>query len=140
HAGTLVSWEVPVRPILLAFFLLAALPWAAPGSAAPKADCAVPRCDFGDRLPGPLPPAVFEVVNRGDAPLVLRPQPCCGFLVTGAETPIPPGATRRLVANASHPLGEGLFRKTMRVLTNDPAAPELQLELVAMGKNPIQLA
>jgi len=83
---------------------------------------------------------VYEVANRGDAPLILQPQPCCGFIVTGAETPILPGATRRLVANASHPLGEGLFRKTMRVLTNDPAAPELQLELVAMGKNPIQLA
>ena len=63
---------------------------------------------------------MFEVANRGDAPLILQPQPCCGFVVTGAETPIPPGATRRLVANASHPLGEGLFRKTMRVLTNDP--------------------
>ncbi len=112
---------------------------AAPCVAAPRAECSLPRCDYGDRLPGPLPPAVFPITNRGDMPLILRPQPCCGFSVTGAETPIRPGETRRLVALAAHPLGEGLFRKTMRVLTNDPAVPVLQLEMVAMGKSPVTL-
>jgi hypothetical protein len=123
----------------LAFVLLAALPAAAPCAALPKAQFATTRCNYGDRLPGVLPPAVFPVTNRGDAPLVLRPQPCCGLTITGAETPVPPGATRRLVTRAAHPLGEGLFRKTVRVLTNDPGVPEVQIELVAMGKNPIQL-
>ena len=71
------------------------------------------------------------------APLVLKPQPCCGITITGAETAIPPGQSRRLVACAPHPLGEGLFRKTVSVLTNDPSVPVLQLELIAMGKSPI---
>lgn len=127
-----------MRPFRLAL-LLAALPWAVPCSAHPRAELAVTRCDYGDRLPGVLPPAIFPITNRGDQPLTLRPQPCCGLTVTGVEKPIPPGATRRLVVHAAHPLGEGQFRKTVRVLTNDPAAPELQIEVIAMGKSPIQL-
>jgi hypothetical protein len=119
--------------------LLVGLAGATPGAAHPKAECSATRCNYGDRLPGPLPPAVFQITNRGDAPLILKPQPCCGFSVTGAETPIPPGQTRRLVVSAARPLGDGLFRKTMRVLTNDPAVPELQLEMIAMGKSPILL-
>jgi len=128
-----------MRSSRVALFLLAALSWAAPCVAHPRAQCDSTRWDYGDRLPGPLPPAEFRIANRGDAPLVLRPQPCCGFSVTGAEAPIRPGETRRLIAHAAHPLGEGLLRKTIRVLTNDPTVPELQLEMVAMGKSPIQL-
>ena len=30
-------------------------------------------------------------------------------------------------------------RKAIRLLTNDPACPELVLELVAMGKSPLQV-
>src|SRR5713101_4427407 len=128
-----------MRSSRVVLILLAALSWAAPCVAHPRAQCDSTRWDYGDRLPGPLPPAEFRIANRGDAPLVLKPQPCCGFTVTGAESPIPPGQTRRLVASAAHPLGEGLFRKTMRVLTNDPALPVLQLEMTAVGKSPIQL-
>jgi hypothetical protein len=79
------------------------------------------------------------VTNRGTEPLVLRPQPCCDIVVTGAEKPVPPGTTCRLVVRAAH-LREGLFRKTVRILTNDPQAPELKLELTARGKSPIQLS
>ena len=81
---------------------------------------------------------MFPITNGGDAPLVLRPRPCCGIVVTGAETPIAPGATRRLVIRAAH-LPEGLFRKTVHILTNDPEAPEIQFQLIAVGKSPIVL-
>src|SRR5229473_2818273 len=104
-----------MRPFRLAVVLLAVLPWTAPCEAHPRAVCAVTRCDYGDRLPGPLPPAQFSVTNRGDEPLILQPQLCCGIRVTGAETPIAPGAVRCLVAFPAHPLGEGEFRKTIRV-------------------------
>ena len=117
----------------------AALPMTAPCLAGPKAYAASTRCDYGVRLPGMPPPAVFTITNRGDAPLVLRPQPCCGLSVIGSETPIPPGGERRLVINAAHPLADGLFRKTVRVLTNDPGTPEIQLELTAVVKSPMQL-
>jgi hypothetical protein len=125
-----------MRLVRLALVLLAAV---SPCAAGPKAEFTTTRCDYGDRLPGALPPAVFPVTNRGDKPLVLRPQPCCGLAITGAETPVPPGATRRLVTRAGHPLGEGLYRKSLIVRTNDPAAPEVRLELTAMGRYPIQL-
>jgi hypothetical protein len=125
-----------MRLVRLALVLLAA---ASPCAAHPKAAFTTTCCDYGERLPGALPPAVFPVVNRGDEPLVLRPQPCCGLSIMGAETPVPPGATRRLVARTAHPLGEGLLRKSVRVLTNDPATPEVRLELTAMGRYPIQL-
>jgi hypothetical protein len=128
-----------MRLFRLAVALLWALPLAVPCAAQPKAQLATNKFDYGDRLPGVLPPAVFTVTNQGDRPLLLRPQPCCGIKVSGAESPIPPGTTRRLTLIAPHPLGEGLFRKTVQVLTNDPNIPELQLEVVAMGKSPIQL-
>jgi hypothetical protein len=128
-----------MRLFRLAVTLLGALPLALPCAAQPRAQLAANRFDYGDRLPGVLPPAAFTVTNTGDQPLVLRPQPCCGIKVNGAETAIPPGTSRQLSLIAPHPLGEGLFRKTVQVLTNDPATPELQLEVVAMGKSPIQL-
>jgi hypothetical protein len=118
-------------------WLVALLP-GVPCGAQPKAQCASTRWNYGARLPGLLPPVVFTVTNKGTKPLVLRPQPCCDIIVTGAEKPVASGATCRLVVRAAH-LREGLFRKTVRVLTNDPAAPELKLELEARGKSPVQL-
>jgi hypothetical protein len=128
--------EVTMRLFHPAILLLAVL--AAPCAAHPTAQCATPRHDYGERLPGLLPPAVFTITNQGDAPLVLNPQPCCGIVVSGAAAPIPPGATRQLVVRAAH-LREGLYRKTVHVFTNDPATPDLQLQLTALGKSPIVL-
>jgi hypothetical protein len=110
-----------------------------PCLAQPKVECAVTRYDYGVRLPGPMPSAAFAVTNRGQDPLTLRPQLCCGLTLSGVEKPIAPGETRRLVALATHPLGDGEFRKTMRLFTNDPGCPELDLEVVAMGKSPLQV-
>lgn len=107
-------------------------------AASPKAQVDVTRHDFGQRLPGLLPPVEFAITNTGDAPLRLQPRPCCDIIVTGAETPVAPGATRRLVVRAAH-LHDGMFRKTVRVLTNDPGAPELQFQLTAIGKNPVDV-
>src|SRR3954466_13613377 len=118
--------------------LLAAVSLATSVAASPKALVGVTQHDFGQRLPGLLPPVEFSITNVGDAPLWLQPRPCCDIIVTGAETPVAPGATRRLVVRAAH-LHDGLFRKTVRVLTNDPGAPELQFQLTAVGKSPIDL-
>lgn len=126
-----------MRPFRL-ILLLSVLPVAAPCAAHPRAQVTLTRHDYGERLPGLLPPVVFPISNRGDAPLVLRPRPCCDIIVTGAEKPVPPGATRRLVVRAAH-LREGMYRKTVRVLTNDPSASELQFQLTATGRSPIQL-
>jgi hypothetical protein len=114
------------------------LPWASPCAAHPKVACPVTRHDYGVRVPGLLPPALFSITNRGDAPLVLNPQPCCGIVVLGAQPPIPPGATRRVTIRAMH-LHEGLLRKTVHVLTNDPGAPEIQFQLIAVGRSPVVL-
>jgi hypothetical protein len=127
-----------MHPYSRAVLLFALLPWAAPCAAHPKVQLSVTRHDFGQRLPGLLPPVVFLIANRGDAPLTLQPRPCCDIIVTGAETPVPPGQTRHLVVRAAH-LHEGLFRKTVRVMTNDPAAPEVQFQLTGLGKVPIDL-
>jgi hypothetical protein len=129
---------MPMNPFSRAILLLALLPWATPCAAHPKVQLAVTQYDYGQRLPGLLPPVVFIVANRGDAPLTLQPRPCCDIIVTGAETPIPPGQSRRLVVRAAH-LHEGLFRKTVRILTNDPDAPEVQIQLKGMGTVPIDV-
>jgi hypothetical protein len=118
--------------------LLPAVLLGAPCVAGPRAECATTRCDFGRLLPGVPPPAVFSITNRGDAPLVLQLQLCCGSVVTGADKPIAPGATGRLTVSLRS-LTDGLLRKTLRVLTNDPDTPELPLELLADVRSPLQL-
>jgi hypothetical protein len=127
-----------MRPVCFVIGLLAAVASAGPCAARPEAQLLVARHDFGERFVGELPPAVFSVANRGNAPLLLRPRPCCGLSVTGTQRPIPPGATRQLVVTTPRP-PEGLYRKTLRVGTNDPKSPELQFELVARIKAAIQI-
>jgi hypothetical protein len=127
-----------MRSILPGLLLAAVFPLSSPVAAHPKAQVGVSQHDYGQRLPGLLPPIEFTITNTGDAPLELKPRPCCDIIVTGAETPVAPGTTRRLVVRAAH-LHDGLFRKTVRVLTNDPSAPELQFQLTAVGKSPIDL-
>src|SRR5688572_15660250 len=103
-----------MRPVCLAIVFLATCASAVPCAAHPKGKLLVARHDYGERFVGELPPAVFSVANRGDAPLVLRTQPCCGMSVVGTERSIPPRATRRLVVTTRRP-PEGLYRKTLRV-------------------------
>jgi hypothetical protein len=135
--GRLVSREVRMRPIWLAVLLCLLL--AARCFAQPRVECDVTRHDYGVRLPGPLPPSDFLIVNRGTDPLTLKPQLCCGMQLTGAEAPIPAGAARHLVVTPTHPLGDGGMNKSVRLQTNDPERPELVLELLAMGKSPLQV-
>lgn len=127
-----------MRSVCLALVILAAAASAGDGAAHPKVKLLTPRHDYGERFVGELPPALFSVANHGSAPLVLQPRPCCGLGITGAERPIPPGATRRLVVTTRPPT-EGLYRKTLRLGTNDPKAPEIQLELVARVRPAIQV-
>lgn len=120
--------------------ILLGVPLAMPPCAAqPRVECPVIRHDYGVRLPGPLPPTEFLVANRGTDPLTLKPQLCCGIQLAGAESPLPPGTTRRLVVTLTHPLGEGAMNKSVRLQTNDPERPEVTLELLAMGKSPLQV-
>jgi hypothetical protein len=111
----------------------------APCSAQPRIECAVTKFDYGVRLPGPLPPTEFLITNRGSDPLTVQPQLCCGLRLTGAESPIPPGSDRRLIVTPTHSLGDGAMNKSIRLQTNDPERPELTLELLAMGKSPLQV-
>jgi hypothetical protein len=129
---------VAVRSYLLAALLAQSL-GAAPCAAVPRVECASTRHDYGVRLPGALPPAEFAITNRGQDPLTLKAQPCCGLTLKGATPPIPPGATRKLVVAPTFPLGDGSLLKTVRVLTNDPDRPELLLEVAAVGKSVIQV-
>jgi hypothetical protein len=110
-----------------------------PCGAQPRVECAVTRHDYGIRLPGPLPPTEFLVVNRGTDPLTLKPQLCCGMQLAGSDSPILPGSTRRLVVTPTHALGDGAMNKSIRLETNDPERPEVTLELLAMGKSPLQV-
>jgi hypothetical protein len=127
-----------MRSVCLTIAVLAASALAGPCAAHPKAQLLVACHDYGERFVGELPPALFSIANRGDAPLLLRPRPCCGLSVTGTERPIPPGATRRLVVTTRPPT-EGLYRKALRLGTNDPKTPEIQLELVAKVQRAIQV-
>lgn len=127
-----------MRLICLAV-LLSLLVGVVPCAAQPRVECTVTRHDYGVRLPGPLPPTEFVVVNRGTDPLTLKAHLCCGIRLAGDESPVPPGSTRRLIVTPTHPLGDGAMNKSVRLQTNDPERPELSLELLAMGKSPLQV-
>jgi hypothetical protein len=130
------TFHLHLRVGLCAAFLLLG---QAVAPAAPRITCDSPTYDFGvihsntQRLPH-----VFILKNTGDTPLhIAAIKSSCGCTTAQLERKdIEPGGHIAL-STAFDPSGRsGAQHKTITILTNDPAAPELTLEL----KCDIQLA
>jgi uncharacterized protein DUF1573 len=106
---------------------------AKPAKPQPKAVVVTPIQDFGNIQKTAKVTKEFEIRNDGNAPLLLREaRPDCACAVADFDKEIAPGATGKVRAELDPAEFTGPIRKQIVVFTNDPAAPELQLTMVAL--------
>jgi hypothetical protein len=98
--------------------------------AAPVAVCVAPALEFGTQTDDVVVRHLFQVENRGDAPLVLRTgRACCGATVTVPEQPVAPGSNAILRVELKLRGRSGKVAKAVYIQTNDPKQAVLRLEL-----------
>jgi hypothetical protein len=131
--------------VSLAALLLAALltpPGAAPTPASPSATPAGPRLaleparfDFGDVLPGRRLTKEFTLRNVGSAELVIGKLSsscaCAAALLDDKQRRLAPGHGAALRVTLRTPATGGRVAETVRVASNDPERPELELTITA---------
>jgi Protein of unknown function (DUF1573) len=123
--------------ILAAAALLAAAASFAQEPAAPQPKIVVPQPnhDFETRPRGDKLQHDFEIRNEGAAPLEVREvRPACGCTVVEFDRTIAPGTAGKVRAVLDTREFAGGIAKTIQVLSNDPATPQLTLTLKANVK------
>jgi hypothetical protein len=140
--------------IALLIVTTAAAGWAqqgapAPSPAAPAAPVAkgpVPVIDivekvkdFGIVSKGEKIDAVFEVKNKGDAPLeISQVRPTCGCTVADFDKSVPPGGTGKVRASVDTSAFSGPISKAILVFSNDPSTPQMNLVIKAEVRSLIE--
>jgi hypothetical protein len=116
-----------------AALLLAALAGCDRGPPAPRAKLAESSHEFGALWVGEVVRHSFEVKNAGDRPLEFGDvRSTCGCLLHELTTRrVEPGATASIVAELHADKGPGRLVKSLRVGTNDPKLPWIDLTLAA---------
>jgi hypothetical protein len=98
---------------------------------APKIEVTTKLHDFGNATEGEKLQHVFEVRNTGAGPLVIdRVTTSCGCVAATVKTKeIAPGGTGQIEATFDTSARRGANRKSITILSNDPASPRTQLEV-----------
>lgn len=105
-----------------------------PAEAAKSPALAVDKAviDAGRVARGEKVRVVFELANRGEAPLEIRAvQPACGCTVASFDRTVAPGATGKVEAVVDTTAFSGAISKSLTVLSNDPVHPRLLLTVQA---------
>jgi hypothetical protein len=120
---------------------LAALAVAAsPATAAPRLACDAPSHDFGTRDNTETVRHVFRLRNEGDSPLrIERVRACCGATVSFAATNLAAGATADVPVLLSLLGRSGPQRKSLFVVSDDPAQPLFRLQFTGTAVSRIEL-
>lgn len=101
-------------------------------AAGPRLVVEQPEIDIGEVIRGETGRGIFELKNAGDAPLrVTNVQPGCSCTVVDYDRTIAPGATGTLTATLETDGLHGVQARWVRVATDDPGTPEVQLVLRA---------
>jgi len=88
--------------------------------------------DAGTVSQGVMVDAVFDLVNEGDATLVVKAvRPTCGCTVADFDREIAPGATGKVKAKLDTKDFAGPISKSILVMTNDPQNPTVTLVIKA---------
>jgi hypothetical protein len=84
---------------------------------------------------------VFRIENKGEAPLVIAkgPTECKCTLSTLANHQVPPGASTEIEVEWTARAPDRLFDKTAIIWTNDPASPEIHLEVAGRVVPPLEV-
>jgi len=99
---------------------------------APRIEVATKTHDFGTATEGDKLKYVFEVDNRGNAPLVIdRVTTSCGCTAAVVKSKqIAPGGKGQIEVTFDSTGRRGMNRKAITVLSNDPNNPRTQLEVM----------
>lgn len=119
---------VAILTLLLAASPILPGPTARAADGKPVAAVIEPIVDAGEVPVGEPIDVVFEIENRGDAPLrITEVRPTCGCTVAEYDESIEPGETGEIHATIDTTSILGPNAKAITVFTNDPDNPRLQL-------------
>lgn len=112
-----------VLPAILAAAALAA-------AAGPRLSFETAACDFGELAPLAKTGRTLSITNGGDATArIIRVTACCGVSAAVSPMTLSPGGTAELGISFTPGTRPGPFRKTVSVLTDDPALPVCNIVL-----------
>lgn len=106
---------------------------------APRAEFPDRRHEFGAVVQGTRLEHAFEVRNRGGADLVVQEVASEVLTVEGFDRVIPAGGSGRIRVALDTSGVYGVGKLAVRVLTNDPKAPETALGLDARVVKPLEV-
>lgn len=116
---------------------------AAPGqetATRPKAVVREAVKDVGDVNRGQRITHEFIVGNEGSSPLqITEVKPSCGCTVADYDRTIAPGATGSIRASLDTGSFKGAIAKSVKVFTNDPVNPQLQLVIKANIRSQVEV-
>jgi hypothetical protein len=106
---------------------------AAGVAAAPRISASAPRVEIGELLAGDTAEVEFALENTGADPLKIeRVTVSCGCLATSHPGTLNAGEKGVLkVKLVSYPLWNGPIEKQVTVISNDPARPSMELQILA---------
>ncbi|HET9227827.1 MAG TPA: DUF1573 domain-containing protein, partial [Thermoanaerobaculia bacterium] len=106
----------------------------------PKIEIPTRRHDFGTVVQGERVEHAFEVRNRGGSDLLLEEVKVGGVLkVEGFDRVIPPGGSGRVRVSVNTGGVHGVGNLVVRVISNDPEAPETALGLDGRVVKPLEI-
>lgn len=117
--------------VLAAAVIVAVTAFAQTGTA-PSLEVPSKIIDAGVVSQGVVVDAVFDLVNEGDATLVVKAvRPTCGCTVADFDEEIAPGATGHVAAKLDTKDFAGPISKSILVMTDDPQNPTVTLVIKA---------
>ena len=111
------------------------------GAGAAKIVAEEPIHDFGEMWIGPALEHTFVIENKGQSPLKISSvRPSCGCTVAGKyPSTIAPGEKGSFPFKIASKKLRGKYEKSIKVYSNDPDMPELQLKLRGVCKRYIDV-
>ncbi len=118
--------------VAIAAVMIAAAPTLAQTEGNPVMEVPSKIIDAGTVSQGVMVDADFDLVNEGDAPLIVKAvRPTCGCTVAEFDKEIAPGATGKIKTKLDTKDFSGPISKSILVMTNDPQNPTVTLVIKA---------
>jgi hypothetical protein len=119
----------PQAAILALVLVSAPVAAADTAASAPKAVAVETSHDFGKVTPSEVLHHTFEIRNEGSTPLdIVKVETDCKCTATDYDAQVPPGGVGKVNAAVDTRVLNGVVQGVLRVRTNDPENPVLQLK------------
>lgn len=136
RSSTLEKTSIPILLALLWMTALApATVMAQPGAVFPETVIDVGAVNKGERAS-----YEFTIQNEGDQTLqITQVKPSCGCTVAEYDKTVPPGGTGKITAVVDTSNFKGAIAKSVKVFTNDPINPQINLVIKAIIKTHVEI-